>query len=284
VRDAARPPVARAVDLLVVGAGPAGLEAARVASLAGHSVRVVERADRSGGMLRTAAEGAGRRRLAVLCDWLESECVRLGARLELGAAARACDVEEHLLAGGRVVLASGSVPGELRYRAEPGARVLVVEDVMRMLAQGGLEGLAGRPVVVDDPSGGPVGVHTAELLASAGAIVSLVTGDAVAAVMLASTGDLGPANRRLAAAGVRVRARQVLRVVGARRVVIQDRWSRLEETLEAAAVVDAGYRLPAPALVSDRPGVTRVGDAVAPRTVYEAVLEGRRAALALGQA
>ncbi len=59
-------PAGHAVDLLVVGGGVAGLECARVAALAGHRVTVAERADHFGGMLRVAARGAGRQRLARL--------------------------------------------------------------------------------------------------------------------------------------------------------------------------------------------------------------------------
>jgi hypothetical protein len=46
-------------------------------------------------------------------------------------------------------------------------------------------------------------------------------------------------------------------------------------------VVDAGHRLPNDALWRARPDLPRAGDAVAPRTIYEAVLEGRRAAAGL---
>ena len=51
--------------------------------------------------------------------------------------------------------------------------------------------------------------------------------------------------------------------------------------VKAALVIDAGHRLPADGLWRERPDLPRAGDAVAPRTIYEAVLEGRRAALAV---
>ena len=67
--------------------------------------------------------------------------------------------------------------------------------------------------------------------------------------------------------------------------VVEDRFTGDTVTLKAAVVVDAGPRLPDDALFEAAHAggahVTRAGDAVAPRTVYEAVLEGRRAALAL---
>jgi hypothetical protein len=64
---------------------------------------------------------------------------------------------------------------------------------------------------------------------------------------------------------------------------LEHRFTGEPRTLAAAVVVDAGYRLPDDRLwraTGER--LPRAGDAVAPRTVYEAVLEGRRAALALG--
>ena len=71
---------ARARDVLVVGAGPAGLEAARVAARRGHRVRVVERSDHVGGMAAVAGPGGP------LVAWLAAELERLGVPVGLGAA------------------------------------------------------------------------------------------------------------------------------------------------------------------------------------------------------
>ncbi len=68
--------------VLVVGAGPAGLECARVLLRRGREVRVVDRAPMTGGTLRAAAVGPGRERLADLTGWLAAECGRLGVVLE----------------------------------------------------------------------------------------------------------------------------------------------------------------------------------------------------------
>ena len=61
-------------------------------------------------------------------------------------------------------------------------------------------------------------------------------------------------------------------------VVVEDRFTGERRTIPCAAVVDCGFRLPADPL----PGATmQAGDCVAPRTIHEAILEGRRAALSI---
>jgi 2,4-dienoyl-CoA reductase (NADPH2) len=100
---------------------------------------------------------------------------------------------------------------------------------------------------------------------------------------LARSGDLAPASSRLAAAGVTLIKRHVLRSVRPGLVDITDRFTGEAREVKAALVVDAGYRLPADALWRERPQLPRAGDAVAPRSIYEAVLEGRRVAAALAE-
>jgi 2,4-dienoyl-CoA reductase (NADPH2) len=267
--------------LLVVGAGPAGLEAARVAARSGARVRVVEGQDHTGGALRTAAAGFGRERLGLLADWLERECRRLGVRIDLSTEAAPGDLAAHAAAGGPVLVCTGSLPAP---PADTDGSVAVesAAAVLELARSGRLSELAPGPVVVDDPVGDGVGISVAELLAAAGRDLTLVTGDAVAGTQLSRTGDLAPANTRLARAGVRIVKRSVVASVGDGAVRLQDRYSGEEDTLAAAVLVTAGHALPDDRLWARAPaGSARAGDAVAPRTVYEAVLEGRRAARAL---
>jgi 2,4-dienoyl-CoA reductase (NADPH2) len=260
-------------DVLVVGGGVAGMECARIASLRGHRVTLAERGDVLGGMLRVAANGAGRAPLARYADWLEAEIGRLGVKVECG---REVTAEETATFHGEVVLCTGSRAGHRAYETESGGSVQSAADV---LAGAGTP-LPDGPVAVWDPIGGPIAISVAELLRSQGREVALVTPDLIPGNELSRTGDLAPANTRLQSAGVTLEKRSLLRrVCDDGTIVVEDRFTGEQRRVAAAVLVDAGYRLPDDALWrATGEHARRAGDCVAPRTVYEATLEGRRAA------
>jgi hypothetical protein len=130
-------------------------------------------------------------------------------------------------------------------------------------------------IAVFDPIGGPIAVALAEEL---GERATLITQDHVAGNELSISGDLAPANVRLAQRGVTIERRTLLRAVRAGEIDVEDRFSGQRRTIACAALVDCGFRLPTPPLAGAH---LQAGDCVAPRTIYEAVLEGRRAALAV---
>ncbi|MCU1504153.1 MAG: 2,4-dienoyl-CoA reductase [Ilumatobacteraceae bacterium] len=274
-------PTTRPRDVVVLGGGPAGLEVARVAARRGHRVRIVEAAEQLGGIAAVAGPGAP------LVDWLIRECadvptslgvaggwehgdeVRHGVGQETGAGAEAA-------AGARgafeqvVVQCTGGRPGLGMYEIEADAVVLDVADVRR-----GVVGLPDGPIALFDPIGGPIAVALAEEL---GSRAVLITQDQIAGNELSRTGDLAPANVRLAQRGVRVERRALLRVARAGEVEVEDRFSGVRRTIPCAALVDCGFRLPTDEIAV---AALRAGDCIAPRTIHEAILEGRRAALAI---
>jgi hypothetical protein len=142
-------------------------------------------------------------------------------------------------------------------------------------------------VLVNDPVGGPVGVAVVELLAREGHQVSIVTQDQIVGTGLSLSGDLADANTRLQRAGVVRILSSLVRAVTVEGAVVEQRWTREQQVIPTDLVVDAGHRLAEEqlyeALVGADPHLrdelVRAGDCVAPRTVHEAVLEGRRAAL-----
>lgn len=245
-----------ASEVTVVGGGVAGLEAARVAATRGHRVTLVEAASTLGGI--AAVTGPGR----PFVDWLVGEVERLGVTVRMGD--RMDSVEA---VAGTVIQATGSRPGVREYEVDDGAVVVDVVDVRR-----GDASLPDGTIALHDPIGGPIAVSLAEEL---GERAVLITQDQIAGNELSRTGDLAPANVRLAQRGVRVEKRALLRRAMPGAVEVEDRFSGQRRTIECAAVVDCGFRLPDGAL----PGhAVQVGDCVAPRTILEAVLEARRAA------
>lgn len=275
--------------VLVVGGGPAGLEAARTLALRGHPVTLHERADRLGGLLPAAAVLPGRDRLALAAPWWAAELDRLGVDVRLGSEVDAATLVAARERGVAVVLATGSrssppvvdadVPvlaaAELCAGVARSAGVVAVLDSARVPRN--------APVLVVDPLGDWTGPGVAELLAGAGYRVVLSTPDAVAGHQLGRCGDMAAANARLERAGVR---RALFTRPGAVRggvAELVDVHTAAVTTVPCAAVVDCGPRLPQDALPA-LPGCHLAGDRVAPRTLAEAVREGRRAAFALVEA
>jgi len=101
----------RAVEpkhVVIIGAGPAGLEAARVAAARGHKVTVLEAGDKPGGQLLVAAGLKRRREILGIVDWRMSEAQRDGANIKFNTYAEAEDVVA--LKPDMVVVATGGVP------------------------------------------------------------------------------------------------------------------------------------------------------------------------------
>ena len=154
--------------VVVVGGGPAGLEAARVSALRGHEVVLFEAADKLGGQLLLSQRASWRRDVIGIVDWRAEEIRRMGVRVELG---RYAEVEDVLSESPDVaVIATGGIP-DIDW-IEGAEHVTSVWDVI-----GGTTPL-GQEVIVYDGTGRHPGPQAAELAAQEGRKVQFVSIDA----------------------------------------------------------------------------------------------------------
>ena len=110
--------------ILVVGAGPAGMEFARVATLRGHKVTIWEKRDRTLGLTKLAATPPRRKDLRYITEWLDHMCRELGVEIVLNKEATLESILEVKDQFDRIVLAQGSHAFMPPIPVEEGANVV----------------------------------------------------------------------------------------------------------------------------------------------------------------
>ena len=155
-------PARRSRKVLVVGGGPAGLEAARTAALRGHSVTLWEKGPRPGGQLHYAARPPGKKDFITLLDFYLHELAASGVNVILNRNTGAGDVLG--FGADAVIIATGALPAPAPFPVEADAAHMVAGawDIL----QGNF--LPGKKVVV--AGGGSVGCETALTVASMGTL------------------------------------------------------------------------------------------------------------------
>ena len=154
--------------IVVIGAGPAGLEAARVSALRGHDVSIYEAASHVGGQVLTAAKAPRRENLAGIVDWLASELKQIDVRVH---ADRYMDSDDVLkLDADIVIVATGGIPN---FQFLEFGHDLAVSTWDILNGQIPL----GEEVLVYDENGTEVGPSCAEMVINSGSKVEFVTRD-----------------------------------------------------------------------------------------------------------
>ncbi|WEX78415.1 NADH:flavin oxidoreductase [Sinorhizobium numidicum] len=154
--------------VVIVGAGPAGLEAARVAGERGHHVVVFEAANNAGGQIRLTAQSERRREMISIIDWRMSQCEKLGVIFHFNTWAEAETVQAEN--PDVVIIATGGLP-HTEVLSRGNELVVSAWDVI----SGDVK--PGTNVLIFDDAGDHAGLQAAELLANAGAKVEIMTPD-----------------------------------------------------------------------------------------------------------
>lgn len=280
-------PAAAAQKVLVVGGGPGGMEAARVAAIKGHNVILCEASPELGGMLNVARRAPQSAGFGDIALWLEAEIYRLGVDVRLNTYVEPEDILAE--SADHVIIATGSIPRmdaqqhTFPAQAVPGTDQPHVVSAIEVLRE---PRDWGRSAVVLDTVGDYEGLAVTEELLSKGLAVRLVTPSAAIGEKNERT---WPAHERFIQMGgfeevtrhhlVEIRkddvlvrphlaAQQQVRAIPADTVVLITPNQPLRALFEA--------------LEGTQPNLTLIGDARQPRDMLQAVWEGHAVARAIG--
>jgi len=154
--------------VVIVGAGPGGLEAARVAAERGHEVVVYELADKPGGQIRLTAQSERRKEMISIIDWRMAQCERLGVTFHFNTwADTAVVLDEN---ADVVIVATGGMP-HTEVLAHGNQFLVSSWDII----SGDVK--PGRNVLVYDDAGDHAGLQAAEFIARSGAKTEIMTPD-----------------------------------------------------------------------------------------------------------
>ncbi len=269
---------ARGKNVLVVGAGPAGLQAAIAAARNGHHVTVCEKDAAAGGQVRLAATVPNRAELGDLVRNQLTESARLGVTIEYGVSVWPGLIQERK--PDHVVVATGAEPARPWWVADDAAAQ--VADVRNVL-DGSAEP-TGSVVIVDE-----IGFHhatsVAELLADRGCTVEIVTPGMVVGQDLGITLDMENWWMRAHAKGIMQSTDLVPMGFTGGELTLLHHPTGANQTRRPDWVVLAVPPNPVEwlynQLKAEGISVQRVGDCVAPRRAHAAVIDGDRVGASL---
>ena len=260
--------------VVIVGAGPAGLEAARIAALRRHQVILYDKNEEVGGQNLVAAKVAGRQEIQGVTRWLSSQVNKLDIDLRLG-----CMVDTDMIIDENpdaVVVATGSspknnpFPGDYKFPE-------VVNSIQILTGQA----FAGSKVLVIDLNGHHHGTGTAEFLANQGSDVHVLVPSLFHGAALGPLQDLYLTSQRLAQKGVTCTPDiAVLEIQGTLVKGLNVYSNEMIDFEGYDTVVCIAGNVADDQLYFELKGkvkaLYRIGDCVAPRLTDSAILDGHR--------
>jgi thioredoxin reductase len=259
---------------MVVGSGPAGLEAARIARLRGHTVTVYEKDNHIGGQINLIKKRPGRQAMSGVVRYLKHALAELKVPVVTATEVTADFVVQQN--PDVVVVATGSRPQPNPVAGDYGPPVVL--DVRQVLTEAFA---VGEKVLFIDENGGHHATATVEFLANLGKKVRMVTSDLFIGIELGPLGDLYMTRQRLLQKGVKFTPDVVIDEIEENVVKAREIFTNKTIRFEGydTIVLDMG-NVAEDQLYKQLKGQTqelhRIGDCVAPRGIDMAILEGRR--------
>jgi 2,4-dienoyl-CoA reductase (NADPH2) len=258
--------------IAIIGGGPAGMEAGRVAAARGHAVTLFEATEALGGQFLLAASLPNRNGLLKMVDHLLEELRHSTVTVQLNT--RIADLSTLEGEFDEVIVATGAVPGTLGQFAGS-VPVLAWSDVLRDGAPTPTGG--SHAVFVDEGTGFWFSYGVAEMLVSAGWRVTFLTSSAAIGANL-PVESVAPMLGRLGAGGTSFRVLTGLDETGDGGVTTVNLTSGEEEWLSCDLVVVQTARVVAPPPKAGALPVHMIGDCITPRRITHALFEGQRLA------
>jgi len=260
--------------VLVIGGGPAGMEAARVAALCGHKVTLSERQPNLGGMLNVATIPPGKGKIKWITEYYAHELQRLGVKVSLSDEPDADRIRA--LDPDVVILATGSRPVLLDVPGAHNSNVLIAQDLLERQSRFTEQ----RCVVI---GGGMLGLETAEYLAVQGNSVTVLKRYETIGHNIEPL-YRGYLLRQLEHHNVEIITRVQVEAIRKDGVLVQDHDGE-KHVVRADYVIVARGSEPSNGLkeaIEDLAPIV-IGDALHPRKIINAIEQGYAAARAIGR-